>query len=214
MRERIKEHDKDIRFARTQTSAVSEHAIETGHFPIWRKVEFIDRYPHWYTRRVKEAIHIRLYPNNINRDSGIDIPEAWIITVKQHNSRFMRTYEGTPSNDRNNNEDWNALVTAYQRTTNSDTKTIDLIAWWRLAVLQSKRRDLHQKWLSWDKRTKFISYLIPRWIISTYFITLLQSWFEVWLKPLHKSNKVLFPSTEHHLTSRQSHASLKKKKGS
>ena len=65
MRERIKEHDKDIRFARTQTSAVSEHAIETGHFPIWRKVEFIDRYPHWYTRRVKEAIHIRLYPNNI-----------------------------------------------------------------------------------------------------------------------------------------------------
>ena len=105
MRERIKEHDKDIRFARTQTSAVSEHAIEKGHFPIWRKVEFIDRYPHWYTRRVKEAIHIRLYPNNINRDSGIDIPEAWIITVKQHNSRFMRTYEGTPSNDRNNNED-------------------------------------------------------------------------------------------------------------
>ena len=105
MRERIKEHDKDIRFARTQTSAVSEHAIETGHFPIWRKVEFIDCYPHWYTRKVKEAIRIRLHPNNINRDSGIDIPEAWIPTVKQHNSRFMRTYEGTLSNDRNNNED-------------------------------------------------------------------------------------------------------------
>ena len=105
MRERIKEHDRDIRFARTQTSAVSEHAIETGHFPLWRKVEFIDRYPHWYTRRVKEDIHIRLHPNNINRDSGIDIPEAWIPTVKQHNSRFMRTYEGTLSNDRNNNED-------------------------------------------------------------------------------------------------------------
>ena len=106
MRERIKKkHDRDIRFARTQTSAVSEHAIETGHFPIWSKVKFIDRYPHWYTRRVKEAIHIRFHPNNINRDSGIDIPEAWIPTVKQHNSRFMRTYEGTPSNDRNNNED-------------------------------------------------------------------------------------------------------------
>ena len=134
------------------------------------KVKFTDCYPHWYTRRVKEAIHIRLHPNNINRDSGIDFPEAWMPTVKQHNSRFMRTYEGTPSNDRNNNEDWNASVTAYQRTTNSDTKTIDLIAWWRLAVLQSKRRDLHQKWLSWDKRTKFISYLIPRWTISTYYI--------------------------------------------
>ena len=42
----------------------------------WKEVKFIDRDPHWYTRRVKEAIHIRLHPNNINRDSGIEIPEA------------------------------------------------------------------------------------------------------------------------------------------
>ena len=38
MRERIKEHDRDIPFARTLTSAVSEHANETGHIPIWSKV--------------------------------------------------------------------------------------------------------------------------------------------------------------------------------
>ena len=42
-----------------------------GHLPIWKEVKFIDRDPHWYTRRVKEAIHIRIHPNNINRDSGI-----------------------------------------------------------------------------------------------------------------------------------------------
>jgi len=66
MQERIKEHDKDIRLARAQTSAVSEHAHETGHYPIWNEVKFIDRDHHWYTRRVKEAIHIRLHPNNIN----------------------------------------------------------------------------------------------------------------------------------------------------
>ena len=30
MQGRIKEHDRDIRLARTQTSAVSEHANETG----------------------------------------------------------------------------------------------------------------------------------------------------------------------------------------
>ena len=67
MQDRIKEHDRDIRLARTQTSAVSEHANETGHLPIWKEVKFIDRDPHWYTRRVKEALHIRLHPNNINR---------------------------------------------------------------------------------------------------------------------------------------------------
>ena len=37
---RIKEHDRDIRFARTQTSAVSEHANETGHLPIWKEVVY------------------------------------------------------------------------------------------------------------------------------------------------------------------------------
>ena len=37
MQDRIKEHDRDIRLARTQTSAVSEHANETGHLPIFGK---------------------------------------------------------------------------------------------------------------------------------------------------------------------------------
>ena len=46
MQDRIKEHDRDIRLARTQTSAVSEHANETGHLPIWKEVKFIDRDPH------------------------------------------------------------------------------------------------------------------------------------------------------------------------
>ena len=87
MQDRIKEHDRDLRLARTQTSAVSEHADETGHLPIGKEVKFIDRDPHWYTRRVKEAIHVRLHPNNINRDSGIEIPEAWIPTIRKHSSR-------------------------------------------------------------------------------------------------------------------------------
>ena len=84
MHERIKEHDKDIRLARAQSLAISEYANETGHYPLWDKVEFIGCHPHWYTRRVKEAIHLRLRPNNVN--SGIDIPEAWMPTIKQHNS--------------------------------------------------------------------------------------------------------------------------------
>jgi len=130
MQERIKEHDRDIRLARTQTSAVSEHANETGHLPIWKEVKFIDRDPHLYTGRVKEAIHIRPHPNNINKDSGIEIPEVWIPTIKKHNSRSTtkRTVEGTISNSRNNNEDRNTPIAAHQHATISDTETIDLIA--------------------------------------------------------------------------------------
>ena len=89
MQERIKEHDRNIRLARIQTSAV-EHANETGHYPLWDEVKFIDRDTHLYTRRIKEAIHIRLLRNNINRDNGIEIPEAWITTFKKHSRRMAQ----------------------------------------------------------------------------------------------------------------------------
>ena len=99
MQDRIKEHNRDIQLAHTQTSAVSEHANETGHLPLWNQVKFINHDPNRYTRRVKEAIQIILHSNNINRDSGVEIPEAWIATIRKHNSRSTtkRTSEGTSS---------------------------------------------------------------------------------------------------------------------
>ena len=51
------------------------------------KLAFIDRDPYYYTRRVKEAVHIRLHPNDINRVSGREIPEAWMPTIKKPNNR-------------------------------------------------------------------------------------------------------------------------------
>jgi len=98
LQERIKEHDRDMWLARIQTFAVSEHANKTGHHPLWNKVKFIDQDSHWYTRMVKEAIHIRLHPDNINRDNGIEIPELWIPTIKKHNKET-----GSSANRRGNN---------------------------------------------------------------------------------------------------------------
>ena len=90
MQDRIKEHDRGIRLARTETSTVSEHAHNTGHKSLWNEVKFIDRDPYYYTRRVKEAIHIRLNPDNINRESGIEIPEAWMPTMKKTQQQESR----------------------------------------------------------------------------------------------------------------------------
>ena len=53
-------------------------AHNNGRKPLWNEGKFIDRDPYYHTRRVEEAIHIRLHPNSINRDSGIEIPEAWM----------------------------------------------------------------------------------------------------------------------------------------
>ena len=87
MQDRIMEHDRDMRLTRTETFAVSEHANNTGHKLLWNEVKFIDLDPNYYKRRVKEVIHIGLHPNNINRDSGIEIPKAWMPTIKKHNNR-------------------------------------------------------------------------------------------------------------------------------
>ena len=97
MQDRIKEHDQDIRLARIETSAVSERTHNTGYKPLCNEVKFINRDPYYCTRRVKEAIHIRFHLHNINRDSGIEIPEAWMPTIKKHNNRRavqQRTAEG------------------------------------------------------------------------------------------------------------------------
>ena len=136
----IKEHDKDMGLARTQYSAVSEHSNAAGHYPLWDGVKFIDRDPHWYTRRVKEDIHIRLRPDNINRDKGTEMPEAWMPTIKQHSSRSVprRTTEGTISslNDKDRNppinnslrEDRNAPINTNQGATYTVTQSVDTIA--------------------------------------------------------------------------------------
>ena len=59
MKERMKEHDRDIRLARTQNSAVSEHANGTGHEPLWNEMKFEDfRYMkiHIFALRWKDEI--------------------------------------------------------------------------------------------------------------------------------------------------------------
>ena len=72
-----------IWLAGTQTkTAVSEHVSETGHYPIWKEVKLINQESDWYARRAKEAIHITLQPNNINRVSGIEIPEMWMPMIQ------------------------------------------------------------------------------------------------------------------------------------
>ena len=64
MHEQIEEHGRDIRdirFSRTQTSTVSEHTNKIGHYPLWNGVRVSDRDLNWYSRRVIEAMLIRLH---------------------------------------------------------------------------------------------------------------------------------------------------------
>ena len=53
----------------------------------WNPMNAIYRDLCYYKHRVKEAIPIRLHPVNINSDGGIEIPEAWMSTIKKHNNK-------------------------------------------------------------------------------------------------------------------------------
>ena len=54
---------------RLLTASLLQNTLtKTGHKPLWEEVKFIDRDNHWYARKMKEAIHTRLNPNNINKD--------------------------------------------------------------------------------------------------------------------------------------------------
>ena len=63
--------------SRTQTSANSERGRKTGHNTLYEGAKLIYRDPYWYSCRAKETIHLKLHPDNINSDSGIEIPEPW-----------------------------------------------------------------------------------------------------------------------------------------
>ena len=177
-RRSTKEHDRDIRLARTETSAVSEHAHNTGHKPLWSEAKFIDRDPCYYTRMVRKAIHIRLHPNNINRDSGIEIPEAWILTIKNHNNRRavrQRTADG--ANHWVNSKDRNAPIRAVEKTTNHSRASYFMRSRMtsrthrlkKTSSMQSKRRDIRHTWLHRETNEKLSFYCYsPRWITSTF----------------------------------------------
>ena len=73
MQVRMREHDRNIRLTRTQYFAISELAHNSSHRPLLNDIKFFDRDPHFYTRKVKETIRVRLHLNNINRDSEAEI---------------------------------------------------------------------------------------------------------------------------------------------
>ena len=59
---RIKEHKAACRLAKFDRSAVAEHAWKDGHIIEWDQVEVLDTVTDKHQRRVKEALYIRMAP--------------------------------------------------------------------------------------------------------------------------------------------------------
>ena len=96
----------------------------------------IDRDPHCNTHRVKEEIHIRLQSNNINRDSRIESPEAWLPLIKKRSNRRSVRQRTSEAKAHTNNEVRNAPISA---ANNRPTRTR---AWSHISSRVTSRRRL------------------------------------------------------------------------
>lgn len=78
---RCKEHARNIRLFYPDKSAVAEHAINMGHRIKFGETAILARSSNFWERVVREAVEIRLEPNNMNRDSGIQLSPAWFHAI-------------------------------------------------------------------------------------------------------------------------------------
>jgi predicted GIY-YIG superfamily endonuclease len=74
---RIKEHLRHFKLCQPEKSAVAEHSISENHAIHWEDVKVISREKKYWERITKEAIEVRLTNNNINRDGGYSLSNAW-----------------------------------------------------------------------------------------------------------------------------------------
>ena len=75
--ERISEHKGDLSLQYFDKLAVVQHALEINHHIGFNEVRLIDRATNYWDHIRREAIEIKLQPNNFNRDSGLHISKAW-----------------------------------------------------------------------------------------------------------------------------------------
>ena len=79
--QRIKEHQRSVRYSDIATSVLAEHSNSTGHPIQWDEVHVIDTCPHTSRRCLLESWAIHKEPNPLNRELG-SLPHSYKTLIK------------------------------------------------------------------------------------------------------------------------------------